>query len=186
MAASLSSALCTLADRSAATSSDCWLGVVWTWKPASEAVSSSTISVRSPRDRRARRGGNGGGKRRQMATMTASARTPAPRKRGRVSSKPTVEGQPFSRDHSKRRQRDPRPDLQLAAVGGLDGDRPRWGQRQPIRRLQLRDRIGEKIDAEPGALHLAGNHLLDGVEAGRIGFGEGGDRAGRQRAAAAG
>src|ERR1700693_5837590 len=101
MAASLSSALCTLADRSAATSSDCWLGVVWTWKPASEAVSSSTISVRSPRDRRARRGGNGGGKRRQMATMTASARTPAPRERGGGSLKPPVGGQALRREQGR-------------------------------------------------------------------------------------
>src|SRR5437879_2970157 len=134
MAASLSSALCTLADRSAATSNDCLLGVVWTWMPASDAVSSSTISVRRLSERRARLGGNGGGKTRQMTTMIASASTPAPRNRGRVTSKPTVEGQPFGRHDGERRQGDPPPDLQLAAVGRLDGDCPRWCQRKTVGR----------------------------------------------------
>src|SRR5438876_653095 len=118
------------------------------------------MSARRPSDNLARRGDNGGGKRRQMATMTASARTPAPRNRGRLTSKPTVEGQPFGGDYRERRQRDPRPDLELASVRGLDGDRPRWWQRQPVGRLELRDRVGEQIHAEPRALHLARDHLL--------------------------
>src|SRR5690348_17979118 len=101
------------------------------------------MSARRPSERRARRGGNGGGKKRQVATMTASARTPAPRNRGRVTSKPTVEGQPFGRHDRERRQRNPRPDLELASVGGLDANRPRWWQRQPVGRFELRDRVGE-------------------------------------------
>ena len=115
--ASLSRALCTLAERSAATSSDWLLGEVCTWKPARDAVS----RVRTPSERRARPRDNGGGKTRQAATITASATTPAPKNRGRVISKPTVKGQPLGGDDPQRGQRDPRPDFQLPRMGCLDG-----------------------------------------------------------------
>src|SRR4029077_16214480 len=175
VAASLSNALCTLAERSATTSSDWAVGVVWTWRPASAAVRSNTIRVRSPSELRARRGGNGGGKKRQMATMMTSASTPAPRKRGRVTSKPTVKGQPFGRHDGKRRQRDPRPDLELARMGRLDNTRPGRRQRQAVGWLQLRNRVRKQVHAEPRALHLAGDGLLDGVQAGQVCIPEGGD-----------
>src|SRR2546426_12385987 len=131
-AASLSSALCTLAERSATTSNDWADGVVCTWNPASAALKSSTITARRPSEIRARGGANGGGKNRQMATITTSARAPAPRRRGRVSSKPTGEGQPLGRHDGERGERDPWPDLELAAVGALRDGRFCWRQREPI------------------------------------------------------
>src|SRR3984893_4804070 len=111
--------------------------------PASDAVSRSTISVRRPSEIRARRGDNGGGKKRQTATMISSARTPAPRKRGRVTSKPTVKGQPFGRHDAEGGQCDPRPDLELATVRRLRGRRSRRRKREPVWGLELRDRIGK-------------------------------------------
>src|SRR5438876_3211083 len=183
-AASLSSALCTLAERSATTNKDCEAGVVCTWKPASAALKSSTIRVRSPSEIRARRRANGGGKNRQMAMMTSSATTPAPRRRGRVSSKPTVEGQPLGRHDGERRERDPWPDLELALMGRLHDGRPDWRQSEPIRRFQLRDGLGEQVHAEPGALQLSGDGLLHDVEAGWIRIAEGRDRARGERAPA--
>src|SRR5260370_15127858 len=185
VAASLSNALCTLAETSATTSSDWEDGAVCTWNPARDAVRSTTISVRNPSERRARLGGSGGGKNRQIATMMTSATTPAPRKRGRVTSKPTVEGQPLGRHDRKRRERDPGPDLEQAAVGRLDGRGPSRRQRQAVRGLELRNRIRKKIDAEPGALDFPGDALLRGVQAGKIRVRERGDRCGRQRATAA-
>src|ERR1700674_1737538 len=184
-AASLSSALCTLAERSATTSSDWADGVVWTWKPASAAVSSSTIRVRSPSEMRARRGGKGGGKKRQIATMMTSASTPAPRKRGRVRSKPTVEGQPLGGHDGQRRERDPGPDLELAWMGRLHHARPGRRQCQAVGWLELRNGIGKQVHAEPGALHLAGDDLLDGVQARQIRIPEGGDGRGCDWATAA-
>src|SRR2546426_3363758 len=184
-AASLSSALCTLAERSATTSNDWADGVVCTWNPARAALKSSTITARRPSEIRARRGANGGGKNRQMATITTSARAPAPRRRGRVSSKPTVEGQPLGRHDGERGERDPWPDLELAVVGRLRDGRSRWRQREPVGRFELRDGVGEQIHAEPGALDLAGDDLLHGVEAGGICIGERRDRRRRERAAAA-
>src|SRR6202011_3661353 len=185
VAASLSNALCTLAERSATTSSDWGVGVVWTCKPASAAVSSSTIRVRSPNEMRARRGGSGGGKKRQIAMMMSSASTPAPSSRGRLTSKPTVEGQPLGRHDGKRRERDPRPDLELAAMGRLHDGRPRRRQRQAVGWLELRNRIRKQIHAEPGAIHLAGDDLFDGVEAGQVGFAERRNGRGRDGPAAA-
>src|SRR5438094_9752893 len=184
-AASLSSALCTLAERSATTNKDCEAGVVCTWKPASAALKSSTIRVRSPSEIRARRRANGGGKKRQMETMTSSARTPAPRRRGRVSSKPTVEGQPLGRHDGERRKRDPRPDLELALMGRLRDRRSGWRQGEPIRWFQLRDGFGEQVHAEPGAVPLSRDGLLHGVEAGGISIAEGRYRGCGEWAAAA-
>src|SRR5213593_1811800 len=185
VAASVSSALWTLAERSAATSKDWRLGVVWIWNPASDAVIKRTISTRRPSENRARPRGSGGGKIRQMATMIASARTPAPRKRGRVSSKPTVEGQPLGRHDAQRGQCDPGPDLELAMMRRLDCRRASGREGQTVWGFQLRDRIGKKIDAEPGALRFASNQLLDGVGAGHVGVAEGRDRSRCDRAAAA-
>src|SRR2546426_1167109 len=185
-AASLSSALCTLAERSATTSNDWADGVVCTWNPASAALKSSTITARRPSEIRARRGANGGGKNRQMATITTSARAPAPRRRGRVSSKPTVEGQPLGRHDGERGERDPWPDLELAVVGRLRDGRSCWRQREPIGWFELRDGVREQIHAEPGALELACDGLLHGVEAGGICIAERRDRRSGERAAAAG
>src|SRR2546427_10722253 len=184
-AASLSSALCTLAERSATTSSDCEAGVVCTWNPASAALMSSTISAGRQSEIRARRAGNGGGKKRQMATMTTSARTPAPRRMGRVSSKPAVEGQPLGRHDGERGERDPWPDLELAVVGRLRDGRSCWRQREPIGWFELRYGVREQIHAEPGALELACDGLLHGVEAGGICIAERRDRRSGERAAAA-
>src|SRR5256712_4852134 len=184
-AASLSSALCTLAERSATTSNDWADGVVCTWNPASAALKSSTITARRPSEIRARGGANGGGKNRQMATITTSARAPAPRRRGRVSSKPTVEGQPLGRHDGERGERDPWPDLELAVVGRLRDGRSCWRQREPIGWFELRDGVREQIHAEPGALELACDGLLHGVEAGGICIAERRDRRSGERAAAA-
>src|SRR5207248_2094000 len=183
VAASLSSALWTLADRSAATSKDCRLGVVWTWNPAREAVSKSTIKRRSPSESRARTRGSGGGKTRQMATMMPSARTPAPRNRGRVSSKPTVEGQPFGRHDAECGERDPGPDLELTVMRCLNGGGPGGGKGETVGGFELRDRVRKQVDAEPGPLDLARNDLLHGVDAGDISVAEGRDRSQGDRAA---
>src|ERR1700694_4393279 len=101
---------------------DCEDGVVCSSKPASAPVSSTTIRTLSPRDVRARRGDGGGANRRQMRMTAPSATAPAPKKMGRVSSKPTVECQPFDHDHAQRKQRDPWPDLELAVVDDMCGD----------------------------------------------------------------
>src|ERR1700681_3029217 len=179
--ASLSSAVFPLGERVATTSSGWAEGGVWTWKPASAAVSSSTITVRMPSEMRALPTGNGGGNTRQMATMTTSARTPAPRNRGRVSSNPTVEGQPFGHHNAESCQGDPRPDLELAVVGRLHRRRSRRRKREPVGWLELRNRIRKQVHTEPGALYLAGDDLLHGVEARGIRVAERRDRSGCDR-----
>src|SRR5437773_10565985 len=107
MAVSRSMALCVLAERSARTMTDCSGGEVWNSKPASAPVRSRTMRTRRPSDIRARHGGRGGARRHQTKTTAASAIAPAPRKRGRVSSKPTVEGEPFGEEHDEGDEGDP-------------------------------------------------------------------------------
>src|SRR5438270_1042119 len=183
--ASLSSELCTLADRSAATSNAWFGGRVSTWRPARARVSKATISTRSASETRERPADSGGGNTRQMRTISARAKTPAPTSRGRVSSKPTVEGQPFGGDDAQGGQRDPGPDLQLARMRRLHGGRPGWRKGQTVRRLELRDRVREQIDGEPGWLDFAADRLLDRIEAGWVGVRERADRARGERAPAA-
>src|SRR6266851_232162 len=150
VASSVSCALLTLAERSATTIKDCEDGLVCSSKPARAPVSSTTIRTLSPSEVRARRGESGGAKRRQMTMIAASATTPAPKKMGRVSSKPTMECQPFDDDDGKRDQRDPGPDLELASVDDMCsrcvlGRR----ERESFDWLELRDLLRKEIDGEP-------------------------------------
>src|SRR5260370_27266629 len=101
-----------------------WVGgVVCSSSPARAPVSRTRITARKPSEILARRGASGGARRSQMMTIAASATAPAPKKRGRERSKPTMEGQPFDHDDTKRDQGDPRPDLELAAMRGMSRSR---------------------------------------------------------------
>src|SRR5260221_8381330 len=108
------------------------------------------MSPRSPNEVCARRRSNGGRRRSQMTTIATSASTPAPTKRGRVSSKPTMERQPFDDDDAEGDQCDPGPDLELPLMKGMGGRRGvdrRQGQK--FGRLELGDLLGGEIDCEP-------------------------------------
>src|SRR6202022_2317064 len=105
-----------LAERSAATTSVCNEGEVCSSNPASAAVSNTMMRARRPSEARPRHGASGGLRRSQMMMTAASATTPAPKKRGRVSSKPTMECHPFEHDEAERGQYDPGPDLKHAAM----------------------------------------------------------------------
>src|SRR5260370_21322998 len=143
-ASSVAWGFCTLADRSATTIRDWAEGVVCSSKPASAPVSSTTIKARRPSETRARRGASGGDNRFQMTAIAASARIPAPTKRGRVRSKPTMKGKPFQDDQAERAQGNPRPDLELAAMEAVDGDRAvDRRKRDAVGRRELRDLVRE-------------------------------------------
>src|SRR4029077_964756 len=83
----------------------------------------TTIRARSPSEARAWRGERGGARRHQMKKIAASATRPAPRNRGRLRAKPTEKSEPLEHDQAQRSERDPWPDLELAAMRGIDGDR---------------------------------------------------------------
>src|ERR1700687_2713519 len=186
VASSVSWALWTLAERSATTINDWEGGVVCSSNPASAPVSRTTIRIRSPREVGARRGESGGVWRRQMTMIAASATRPAPKKMGRVRSKPTMERQPLDHDHAERDQCDPWPDLELAAPGhmccrGVRGRR----KGEAFDWLELRGLLGKEIDCEPRLLDLSRDGLLDRVQAHQSGIAERGDRPSGQRATAA-
>src|SRR5712691_1435864 len=116
---------------------DCVAGVVCSSNPARAPVSRTTISTRRPSEILARRGASGGARRSQMMTIAASANAPAPKKRGRVRSKPTVEGQPFDHDDTKRDEGDPGPDLERAVMRGRSSSRAGERQRETFGRFEL-------------------------------------------------
>src|SRR5450759_5308375 len=113
------------------------------------------ISTRIPSEVRARRGASGGARRSQITTIATSARRPAPTKRGRFRSKPTMERQPFEHDDAQGDERDPRPDLELAAMEGMNRrgcvDRR---QGETVGGLELGDLLGKEIDGEPRPVDL--------------------------------
>src|SRR5260370_41240246 len=95
---------------------DCGAGVVCSSNPGRAPVSRTTITARKPSEILARRGASGGARRSQMMTIAANATAPAPKKMGRERSKPTMEGQPFDHDDTKRDEGDPPAKLEPAAT----------------------------------------------------------------------
>src|SRR5450759_1533605 len=121
-----------------------------------------------------------------MIAIAASATSPAPRKRGRVKSKPTVESQPLEHDQTECGKRDPGPDLELAAVDRVDGDRVVVRRQcDAVGWLELGDLVREEIHCEPRPVRFPGYSLLARVEAGQVGLAKGGDRTAGQRSTAA-
>src|SRR5713101_6273577 len=117
---------------------DCVDGVVCSSNPARAPVSRTTIRARRPSEILARRGASGGARRSQMTKIAASATAPAPKKRGRERSKPTMEGLPSEVDDTERDEGDPGPDLELAAMHGMSRSRAaQRRQRETLGRFEL-------------------------------------------------
>src|SRR5258706_5087360 len=121
-----------------------------------------------------------------MTAIAASAMIPAPKNRGRVRSKPTMKSQPFEDDQAKRAEGNPRPDLELAAMDGVDRDRAAdRRQREAVGGLEPGDLFREEIDGEPGSVGLSHRNLLDCVETYQVRIAERRKRAPGERATAA-